>query len=168
MLFICSSTFIVALERIISTLMAKSYENNRSAGFLLLILQTAITTALFAVMYSVSQFGGRNRKLLYCHITSVKNPFWSIGPFSILIALQILAVIILKVLKHVNQVRTAKLRLRPDLKLHYNAGENLREEQHSGYKYTRSELYRVLLNASQFVLQNIMDHCNCYSILLRE
>ncbi|ETN80616.1 hypothetical protein NECAME_02364 [Necator americanus] len=115
----------IAMERHVSTYKAKTYESNRSVGFLLVGLQAIIAGTLVFVMYSGTKFN-LNTRLFYCLATAADHPFRTIAPISTLIILQFSAMIILKVTERENTKRSIEQRLNPDLKVRYNVGENLR------------------------------------------
>ncbi|KAK6752366.1 hypothetical protein RB195_003656 [Necator americanus] len=123
--FVCTSNLMIAMERHVSTYKAKTYESNRSVGFLLVGLQAIIAGTLVFVMYSGTKFN-LNTRLFYCLATAADHPFRTIAPISTLIILQFSAMIILKVTERENTKRSIEQRLNPDLKVRYNVGENLR------------------------------------------
>ncbi|EYC45464.1 hypothetical protein Y032_0427g1275 [Ancylostoma ceylanicum] len=124
MFMVASSTFMIAVERSLSTAKLSNYEENRRIGPILVILQIAFVGCLVYVLYFNTVFS--ERVIYYCLATTVGSPWFTYVPFSILILLQISAVVILYALKNINKKIATSLREHPDLRARYNVDENLR------------------------------------------
>ncbi|KJH51774.1 hypothetical protein DICVIV_02086 [Dictyocaulus viviparus] len=121
----CTSTFMISLERLISTWKFKAYESNRSVGLLLIMIQVLLAGFLFMLMYIKPTLHLRH-SIYYCITTTPNEPLLTIIPFSVLVILQILAVIILKLLRCLNKIRSARQKLKPSLAQRYSITENMR------------------------------------------
>ncbi|KAK6759031.1 hypothetical protein RB195_016325 [Necator americanus] len=100
----CSAIF-VSLERLIATLYFRNYEGSfRNVGYFLLLMQVLLSSSLLSVIYAPTKLD--NSPLLYCQTTSTSNFMWTIYPFSFLLGMQLLSVIIFEVASKKNRVST--------------------------------------------------------------
>ncbi|WKX95762.1 hypothetical protein Q1695_012315 [Nippostrongylus brasiliensis] len=96
-----SGTFMLSIERCIATWKLQTYGKNRVVGPVIVFVQILLgLTFMFVVYYELEH----QARMPYCLITSLSPPTLVIGSISVLVLLQVIAVVIFEVLVRINQV----------------------------------------------------------------
>ncbi|VDM70858.1 unnamed protein product [Strongylus vulgaris] len=114
----------IAIERSLSTAKHSNYEENRGIGPVLVIVQILIVACLIYILYYNIVFS--DNIIYYCLATTAGSLWSTYVSFSFLAVVQVVAVIVLHLLKAVNRKNAVKLRENPNLGARYNVEENLR------------------------------------------
>ncbi|KAK6738402.1 hypothetical protein RB195_020485 [Necator americanus] len=93
-------TFMLSIERCVATWRLSSYGKNRVVGPLLIFIQMAAAT-LF--MYIVIKDTSNTPLMTYCLLTSLSPPILILGPISMILLLQVIAIVTFEVLMKINK-----------------------------------------------------------------
>lgn len=124
MFIISTSPITLAIERCLSTWKASSYEENRTAGIYLLLLQMSMTSCLLYVMYCQTTLTGQ--VIYYCIATNVRWAVLTYISFGSLIILQLFAIAVLCVLVPISNRISLRLKNSPSLRCRYTVEETKR------------------------------------------
>ncbi|CAJ0605125.1 unnamed protein product [Cylicocyclus nassatus] len=101
-----TTTFVMSIERCFATWKLNSYGQNKIVGPVLVLVQIiAAAVCMFIILNDTAE----TEVMPYCLLTSLSSSALIFGPISVLLSLQIVAVIVFEVLMRINRKKSQRL-----------------------------------------------------------